>query len=47
VMSEWVLDGEPRSIDVSGFRPDRFARGEPIRPAHEYEIDRLDVGATA
>jgi sarcosine oxidase subunit beta len=44
VMSEWILDGEPRSVDVSGFRPDRFARGEPIRPAHEYEIDRLDLG---
>jgi sarcosine oxidase subunit beta len=43
VMSEWILDGRPGSIDVSAFRPDRFARGEPIRPTHEYEIDRLDL----
>jgi sarcosine oxidase subunit beta len=36
VMSEWILDGRARSVDVSSFRVDRFARGEPIRPAHEY-----------
>jgi sarcosine oxidase subunit beta len=45
VMSEWILDGRPLTVDVSAFRPDRFARGEPIRPAHEYEIDRLDLDA--
>jgi sarcosine oxidase subunit beta len=43
VISEWILDGRPRSVDVSAFRPDRFARGEPIDPPHEYEIDRLDL----
>jgi glycine/D-amino acid oxidase-like deaminating enzyme len=45
VMSEWILDGRSRTVDVAAFRPDRFARGEPIHPPHEYEIDRLDLDA--
>jgi sarcosine oxidase subunit beta len=45
VMSEMILDGEARTVDVSGFHPHRFAWGAPIRPAHEYEIDRLDLDA--
>ena len=44
-MSEWILDGRSRTVDVAAFRPDRFARGEPIHPPHEYEIDRLDLDA--
>jgi hypothetical protein len=46
VMSEMILEGEARSVDVSGFHPHRFAWGAPIRPDHEYEIDRLDLEAT-
>jgi hypothetical protein len=30
---------------VSGNLEVRRARGAPIRPAHEYEIDRLDFDA--
>jgi hypothetical protein len=47
VMSETILDGEARTVDISGFHPHRFARGAPIRPAHEYEIDRLDLEASS
>jgi sarcosine oxidase subunit beta len=45
VMSETILEGEARTVDISGFHPHRFARGAPIRPADDYEIDRLDLEA--
>jgi len=46
VMSEMILEGEASSVDISGFHPHRFARGAPIHPDHEYEIDRLDLDVT-
>lgn len=39
VMSEWVLDGAARSIDVSAFAPERFDDGRPIRAEFEYGDD--------
>jgi sarcosine oxidase subunit beta len=45
VMSEAILEGEAHTVDISDFQPHRFARGAPIRPIHEYEIDRLDLEA--
>ena len=47
VMSETILDGKARTVDISSFHPHRFARGAPIRPAHEYQIDRLDFDAAS
>ena len=39
VMSEQLLDGQTTSIDISGFRPQRFAEGCPIEPLHAYQDD--------
>lgn len=36
VMSELLLDGRAMTIDISAFRPSRFAEGQPIRPQFEY-----------
>jgi sarcosine oxidase subunit beta len=36
VLSELLLDGGARSVDVSAFAPDRFARGRPIKAEWEY-----------
>jgi glycine/D-amino acid oxidase-like deaminating enzyme len=38
-MSELILDGRSRTVDISDFRPARFAEGRPIRAAHEYQAD--------
>jgi sarcosine oxidase, subunit beta len=39
VMSELVLDREGRSVDISQFRPSRFADNQPIKAEHEYVDD--------
>jgi len=39
VMSELVLDGSGKTIDISPFRPSRFAEGKPIKPQYEYVDD--------
>lgn len=36
VMSELILDGQARTVDISAFRVSRFAEGQPIRPEFEY-----------
>jgi hypothetical protein len=38
-MSELVLDGQGRSVDISAFRPDRFADTQPIKAKYEYVDD--------
>jgi hypothetical protein len=38
-MSELVLDGTGKSVDVSTFRPSRFAEGQPIKAEFEYVDD--------
>ena len=39
VMSELVLDGKAESVDISAFRPTRFAEGRPIKAEYEYVDD--------
>ena len=39
VMSELVLDGRGRSVDISAFRPNRFADKQPILAEYEYVDD--------
>ncbi len=37
VMSELLLDGKASTVDISAFRPERFAEGNLIEAEHEYE----------
>ncbi len=39
VMSELILDGEGTTVDISAFRPTRFAEGRPIKAEFEYKDD--------
>lgn len=39
VMSELVLDGEATTVDITPFRPTRFAEGKPIKADFEYKDD--------
>jgi sarcosine oxidase, subunit beta len=39
VMSELVLDGKGKSVDISAFRPNRFVENQPIRAEYEYVDD--------
>jgi glycine/D-amino acid oxidase-like deaminating enzyme len=39
VMSEQILDGEAKSVDITAFRPERFKKGESIKPEFEYKDD--------
>ena len=39
VMSELLLDGRVTSVDISSFRPSRFAEGQPIKAPFEYKDD--------
>ena len=36
VMSELLLDGDGKSVDISSFRPSRFTENRPIRAEFEY-----------
>jgi len=39
VISELLLDGRGKSVDITSFRPNRFAEGKPIKAEVEYEDD--------
>jgi glycine/D-amino acid oxidase-like deaminating enzyme len=39
VMSELVLDGKGRTVDISIFRPNRFRDNQPIKAEYEYVDD--------
>lgn len=39
VMSELVLDGQGRSVDVNAFRPSRFDDNQSIKAEYEYVDD--------
>jgi sarcosine oxidase subunit beta len=39
VMSELILDGAATTVDISAFRPTRFAEGLPIKAEFEYKDD--------
>ena len=36
-LAEWLLEGAPRSVDLSPFRAARFAEGRLLRGEHEYD----------
>lgn len=36
-ISEWILDGAPRTVDISPFTPTRFAKGIHLVSEHPYE----------
>ena len=38
-MSELVLDGEGKTVDIRAFRPSRFTEGQPIKAEYEYVDD--------
>lgn len=39
VVSELVLDGKGKTVDISAFRPQRFTEGQPIKAEFEYVDD--------
>ncbi len=39
VMSELLLDGQGKTVDISSFCPGRFAAGKPIKAEFEYKDD--------
>ncbi len=39
VMSELILDGSGKTVDITSFRPDRFADGKSIKAEFEYVDD--------
>jgi len=39
VMSELLLDGAGKTVDISSFRPSRFVEGKPIKAEFEYQDD--------
>jgi len=39
VMSELLVDGAAKTIDISAFRPSRFAEGKPVKGQFEYKDD--------
>jgi hypothetical protein len=38
-MSELVLDGKGKSVDMRAFRPNRFVENQPIKAKYEYVDD--------
>jgi sarcosine oxidase subunit beta len=39
VMSELILDGRAKTVDITAFRSGRFAEGKPIKAEFEYKDD--------
>jgi glycine/D-amino acid oxidase-like deaminating enzyme len=39
VMSELVLDGKGKTVDIGAFRPSRFSENQPIKAQYEYVDD--------
>ncbi len=42
-LAEWILEGAPRTVDLRPFRSTRFAEGEPLVGAHEYDDEPMNV----
>jgi glycine/D-amino acid oxidase-like deaminating enzyme len=38
-MSELLLDGHGKTVDISAFDPGRIANGRPIHAQYEYQDD--------
>jgi glycine/D-amino acid oxidase-like deaminating enzyme len=39
VMSELIIDGKAKTVDITPFRPNRFQEGQPIKTDFEYKDD--------
>jgi sarcosine oxidase subunit beta len=39
VMSELIIDGNAKTVDITPFRPNRFQEGQPIKADFEYKDD--------
>jgi glycine/D-amino acid oxidase-like deaminating enzyme len=39
VMSELLLNGFAKAVDINSFRPSRFAENRPIKAEYEYVDD--------
>jgi sarcosine oxidase subunit beta len=39
-MAELLTEGRATTVDISAFRPSRFAEGKPIQARHEYTVHR-------
>ena len=39
VMSELLLDGHGKTVDIGSFSPSRFKEGKPIKAEFEYKDD--------
>jgi sarcosine oxidase subunit beta len=42
-LAEWVLEGKPRTVDLSPFRSTRFAEGKPWVDEDHYGRERLTI----
>ena len=42
-LAEWILQGKPRTVDLTPFRASRFAEGKPWVDADNYGRERLTV----
>ena len=42
-LAQWIVDGKPRTVDLSPFRSTRFAEGQRWQDADNYGPDRLTI----
>jgi sarcosine oxidase subunit beta len=42
-LAEWIVDGKPRTVDLSPFRSTRFAEGQRWQDPDNYGLDRLTI----
>jgi len=42
-LAEWIVDGKPRTVDLTPFRSTRFAEGRPWQDDDNYGRERLTI----
>jgi glycine/D-amino acid oxidase-like deaminating enzyme len=42
-LAEWIVDGKPRTVDLTPFRSTRFAEGQPWQDEDNYGRERLTI----
>jgi sarcosine oxidase subunit beta len=42
-LAEWVVNGEPQTVDLTPFRSTRFAEGKPWTDENSYGADRMTI----
>lgn len=42
-LAEWIMDGTPKTVDLTAFRSTRFAEGAPITGVAEYASGPMDI----